>query len=527
MYRVLIVDDEPEIRQGLQLKVDWNKLGFVLVGEAANGMEAMNRLQEEEIDIVITDMNMPMMDGVSFLEAYHKVYPFLRVVIITGYEDFKYARAALRNRAKDYLLKPVTRSELTDTLEKVKQELDEERKNKNQFERIKWQISEYYKEMKEHFILHLVKGSIDEEHLVHDRAKLLQLDHWDEREIRIITVGLREQTLLEDSDRPLDKLCLPFRLICRECATMFPGSPEVFYDSNYRRLIHIIVSEQDTAWPELVDKLSREVLSNIGILPFAGVGQAMRGFKQWKEGYVDALLAWNLSRNNISESSFPIEGEQELLPDEEIRIIERQLLQGDLASFENAIRTPLQKAFCISQIKFVKIFFQLYLMLEKLAGESQISLEAEEQLWIRPQLVLAFNTVDKAYQYLLRIAAKIQRRLSNEADADQSLVEAAQHFIEENYMYDLSLKMIAKRFNYNPSYFSEIFKARVGVTFIQYVNEVRMGQAVRLLEGTELSLWDIAELSGFSSASYFSSKFKRLYGITPSDYRQTIAEENT
>ena len=129
--------------------------------------------------------------------------------------------------------------------------------------------------------------------------------------------------------------------------------------------------------------------------------------------------------------------------------------------------------------------------------------------------------MEKAVRFLNRLALKIVHRLKSESgEADSSLIKAAQKFIDENYMYDLNLTMIAEKFNYNPSYFSEMFKSKVGKSFIQYVNEVRMEHAVRLLEETTLSLWDIAELTGFSNASYFSSKFKRMYGMTPSDYRQ-------
>ncbi|MDG0814388.1 helix-turn-helix transcriptional regulator [Cohnella rhizosphaerae] len=122
---------------------------------------------------------------------------------------------------------------------------------------------------------------------------------------------------------------------------------------------------------------------------------------------------------------------------------------------------------------------------------------------------------------MTRIAEKVARQHRHEAEEnDHALIDAVLRFIDENYMTDLNLTDLAERFNYNPSYFSEMFKSKVGKTFIQYVTDARMAHAIRLLEGTQLSLWDIAELTGFSNASYFSSKFKRTYGVTPSDYRQ-------
>ena len=159
-------------------------------------------------------------------------------------------------------------------------------------------------------------------------------------------------------------------------------------------------------------------------------------------------------------------------------------------------------------------------MLDTMAFTGGIALESSEQLWLRPEQVWGLDTTAKAQQFLNKLAVKIMGRPEKDAlDAEHSMIQAAEQFIQDNYMYDLNLTMLAERFNYNSSYFSEMFKAKAGKTFIQYMTDVRMEKAVQLLEETMLSLWDIAELTGFSNASYFSSKFKKMYGISPSDYR--------
>src|SRR5690606_14187272 len=113
--------------------------------------------------------------------------------------------------------------------------------------------------------------------------------------------------------------------------------------------------------------------------------------------------------------------------------------------------------------------------LESIAHELHITLDSREQLWLRPEMSLSLDTVEKAGQFLMRLAAKIERqRVSDNGETDPTLIEAAQHFIDANYMYDLNLTIISEKFNYNSSYFSEMFKAKVGKTFIQYFTEVRM-----------------------------------------------------
>lgn len=525
MYRVLIVDDEQEIRQGLKLKVDWENLGLRIAGEASNGVEALERLANEAIDIVITDMNMPIMNGMSFLDTCHEQYPSLRFIVITGYEDFQYAKAAIRNQARDYLLKPVARSELTTALTNVKQELDKERHNQDQAALIQWRLSQYYKEMKEHFIVHLVKEEIDQASVIKDRSRLFELDAWEAREVKFITAGLKEHVISSSSiERTPDKFRLPFDIISRECAEKFQGSIEAFRDASYPGLMHFVIKANESIEREFIEELHHNVRTFMDFEVKVGIGQSVAGFKQWKEGYINSLLAWNLPSDNVTGNTNGQEG-QAALPEHTIKVIQRYLARGELASFEAAIRDELQQA-VVSQLRFVKVIFQLYLMLEPMAQESGINLESGEQLWLRPEMTLSFDTVEKAVRFLMRIAGKIEnKRQSESEETDPSMILAAQHFIDENYMYDLNLTLISEKFNYNSSYFSEMFKAKVGKTFIQYLNEVRMAEAIRMLKSTTLSLWDIAELTGFSNASYFSSKFKRMYGMNPSEFRQQSSEK--
>ncbi|MFB5760764.1 response regulator transcription factor [Paenibacillus medicaginis] len=405
MYRVLIVDDEPEIRQGLRLKIDWEQLGLTIAGEAGNGVEAMEKLADEGFDIAITDMNMPLMNGVSLLKACHEQHPELRLLIITGYEDIHYAKAAVRHQAKDYLLKPVARTELTEALTRLRQELDTERVERGQASIMQWRMSQYYMEMKEHLIVHLVKEKSVQERDMLEQARLFQLHDWDACAVRFMTIGLRERSSDldgQESVRTPEKLRLPFELVCRENVHPYAEAACIFHDPNYPGLMHIVSTLDDKRLAPLTDTLKSNVFAYIGMEPFVGIGHSVTGFKQWGEGYLSALLTWK---------------------------------------------------------------------------------------------------------------------------GKPSLMDAVQQYIDDNYMFDLNLTMIAERFNYNPSYFSEMFKAKAGKTFIQYLTDIRMVHAARLLEETKLGLWEIAELTGFSNASYFSTKFKRMYGMSPSEYRQRQPEK--
>lgn len=520
MYSVLIVDDEPEIRQGLRLKIDWESLGLSIVGEAGNGAEAVTWLTNRPVDIVITDMNMPMMDGVSFLEACHEHYPSLRLIVITGYEDFHYAKAAIRNQARDYLLKPVTQDELREAMLKVIYELDAQRNERDQQAMMEWRLSQYYKEMKEHFIVHLVKEELAREATIREKAKLFQLDTWEECRVCFLTAGFMERNGGAGRlERSPDKLRLPFELVCREVAEIIPGPIQVFRDANYTGLMHFIAVPSNTNLDYLVDTLRIAVTDHLGYQPVISIGKTVIGLKQWKDGYLSSLLEWNLKGNKGSQTLHNLSTPEAVLSVETNKVMQRYLARGELAAFEQAIHKELNEAFAASQARFVKLIFQLYLMLDTLAYTARIALDNGEQLWIRPEQVWGFDTAAKAQQFLYNLAHKIVSSGNDPVGDELSMIQAAEQFIHDNYMYDINLTMLAERFNYNSSYFSEMFKSKAGKTFIQYITDVRMAKAVQLLEETMLSLWDIAELTGFSNASYFSSKFKRMYGMPPSDYR--------
>ncbi|WP_341347439.1 response regulator [Paenibacillus sp. FSL H3-0469] len=527
MYRVLIVDDEPEIRQGLRLKADFAGLGMSVTGEAGNGLEAMERLAREPVDIVITDMNMPVMNGVSVLEDCYRLYPELKLIVITGYEDFQYARAAVRNQARDYLLKPVTGDELTAVLLKVKEELDRERSEQDRQAFAQWRLSQYYKEMKEHFLVQLVKEEVEQAAVLKERAALFELGEWDLADVRFVTAGLRERTgdAPEAPERTPGMLRLPFELLGREFAGGYGSPCAVFRDPNYPGLVHYILQDGGTDLAHFSAELAGCVTAHLGYEPVIGYSGLKLGFSQWKEGYLESLLSWNLSENAAIPLAAGRAEPEPVLTDELARTLRRLLLQGERDATRQTVRRELQAAFAQSRSCLVKLIFQLYLLVDTAVGAAADRGGQAQQLWLYPEMVHRLDSVDKAEQFLMELIDHADRAVQAGGDAEDSVIRTATQYIDSNYMYDLNLTQLAQRFNYNSSYFSELFKAKVGRSFMAYLTGTRMAQATHLLVSTTLGLWDIAELTGFSNASYFSARFKKMYGIAPSDFRQNPPEK--
>ncbi|MBD2845686.1 response regulator [Paenibacillus sp. IB182496] len=610
MYRVLIVDDEPEIRMGLRLKVDWEALGLEVAAEASHGEEALRVLEQTEVDILITDMSMPVMDGRLLMDTCRERYPQLRLIVVTGYEDFEYARAAIRNQARDYLLKPVARSELAAVLEKVKRELDEARQAVADRAAEQWKLSQYYVELKEQFILHAVKGAFEREDELLARARLFEMQTWQQERVRFVTAGMlsrpsdpvdeggqardkgavrgggmadapvfgsgsaasakRDDQLqwsaglcdsaafasaaaagqaaantraeaeegategvvegtdaarglagangLASSARTPDKFRLAFELLCRETAAQAGIRALAYRDAGYPGLMHFIVRD-GAAQRQLEEALRRHTDEHLGFGLSVGIGEPVLGYGQWKEGYMSALLAWSMHESS-AVSGGKLQDQGAALSEETLQVMRRLLQRGELERYNEAVLQELRAAAARSRGHLVKTILQLYLVLDAEATAAHVRPGSGEQLWVRPEMALALDTPDKGARFLAALARRIAEERRAEAGGDEQFqIGEALQYLEDNYMYDLNLPMLAERFNYHPTYFSELFKARTGKTFIQALTEVRMKHARQLLRQTELGLWDIAELTGFSNASYFSAKFKKMFGVSPSEFR--------
>ncbi|WP_127536133.1 response regulator transcription factor [Paenibacillus illinoisensis] len=527
MYNVLIADDEIEVREGLKLKADWSGMGFAISGEAANGVEAARLLQSGHYDLLLTDMNMPVMDGVQLLDICRTHNPSIEIMIITGYEDFQYARAGVRNHAMDYLLKPVTRGELKAALIKIKEELDKKRKARDESERIQWRLSQYYQQMKTHFIMDLVKGNKLPPSSLPERIRLFHLEEWQHSEVCFLTAGLRETNHAPASEiRIPEDMHLPFQMVCHEIAESYTGTALVFQDTAHPGIMHFMIL--DGMQHEFVERLRIQIMSYLTMEMQIGIGLTVAGLERWKEGYVHSLLAWNLAgRQSGYAQTTEVTDHSPLIPEEINRAMHRCLLRGDLDSFRSMIRKELDDAFHRSTSRLIRCLLQISLLMESAAMDYMRHAYGTPSRWISPEWVLWLETPEQAERLLMQWAQDFVDGQQPSETTEATMIESAKCYIDENYMQEITLTSIAEQFNYHPSYFSEMFKEGAGISFIQYLTETRMKHATRLLKETQLSVWDITELTGFSSPSYFSARFKKVHHMSPSEYRVLQSEKIT
>jgi len=501
MINVLIVDDEFEIRKGLYLKVDWQELGFNIIAEAVNGADAIEQLSEHPIDVVFTDMNMPIMDGVELLSYIQQHYATIKAVVLTGYDDFAYTKAAIRHRAVEYLLKPVMPDDLEQILLQIKESIMNERQEKVSNQESSRKHQRWYKEIRENFALHMLKGDLSP--MILDKAPLIQMNQWNETSIQIVTYGFL-------SSGKAEQFQLPFELITRELADRYVEQIIICKDSSYPNLIHMICCDGQYSREQMIQSYKQELKQHLGFELVLGMSGEVRGFQRWYRAYMDALLQWSLQISEIDHDS-ALQSQHKKLDED---VLSRLLQKDEVSSVLHYIGTIFSEAMMRSHTELVRRIFEVLIALERLLQGQKIMTHT---IWLNPEQVLKLTSVDKAIHYIEQYLS--ENRIPTRQEGNENIFEEVLSYIGQNYMYEITLPSLAEKFSYNTSYFSELFKTKVGQTFVQHVSELRMNHACQLLETTELGLSDIAELTGFSNASYFSSRFKKTFQISPSEYR--------
>ncbi|GAA0353687.1 response regulator transcription factor [Alkalibacterium iburiense] len=493
MYSVILVDDEPVVREGLEYIIDWEKLGFKVIGSAENGLAGLELIKQTQPDLVITDIRMPGLNGLEMVEEAKKLDHLSKYIILSGYSDFKYAQEAIALGTLHYLLKPIDETELISILDRLKIQLEEERKDKKN----KRVFEDYV--LNQHIFAYVMNGVKEEgySHLL--KYESFQLVKFTKPGIKLEANHLTEICeSIERENRYLyshgDHL---FLLLCDET----PESvSEVTRLASQIEDIRIIVSSE-TKQLEDVPDLYNEVESLTRSLYFYPHAQILSSHTLLKEKspYKLETLVYKLKlaiKDNLKED---IE-----------KIIDR-CVSYFISSVETVEETKREWSF---------LFMECVSFLEESMNKPIKEIEKDKIL----SIIWKETSIEQTAIFLKHIFYDFGR-FFYETNEKQDIVEEIKRYTMKNYHLNLSLIELANEFNYSQSYLGKKFKAETDMSYHQYLDNVRLEKAKQLLEEDSLYIYEIAKMTGYSNYDYFHKKFKKQFGVSPKEYQKNWKRE--
>ena len=543
MLKIFLAEDEVVVRETIKRMIPWEELGFELVGEAADGEMALPLLIRQQPDLLITDIKMPFMDGLTLARLAKKEIPGLKVVILSGYDDFNYAKQAIGIGVEDYLLKPITKNALIERLSEIRSRYEHEKTQKESYEKFQREMQAYEKNSSRDFFEALVGGSMDMME-VYKRAEKLGLDIVAEAyNVLIFTMNCDE-----DFSGQRDEYSSWEAESLELLENFFAGhSSAMLFRSNIFSYGVLLKGQRETIEENTracVDEIRKILSRQDGRREwFLAVGQSVERLSQIQKSYHTASRAFSqryLYDENIlyydeMETMEHPGGQAETednayLQKVDVNALNPAILQKFLSNGlqEEAENFVKDYFYAIGQEPMESLVFRNYVILNVrfsvISFIKGLGCDTNEMESADTEEVLAESgkNMESAIAYAKKmISQAIEIRDQNSGNKNRSILKTAVDFIDSHYMEeDISLNTVANVANVSANHFSALFSQNMGQTFIEYLTTLRMNKAKELLRCTGMRSSEIAGEIGYKDAHYFSYLFKKTQGMTPSDYRK-------
>lgn len=534
--KVFLVEDEMVIRRGIKNSIDWEKEGYIFCGEASDGELAYPMIIKEKPDILITDIRMPFMDGLELCKLVKKELPNIKILILSGYDEFDYAKEAIRLGVTEYLLKPISSGKLLEALNGVSESIRREKEDKDLVRKYMEEMRENTEHEKQKFFEQMIAGNLSMADALETGKKYemnLSAGMYNLLLFRF-TLGKENRKsgeLLGEAEYAIEKL-----------------TERLEYVFEFQRGVEgwafLLMADNEEQMSERVKELSKdleEIMKNYSTIAyFGGIGQPVARLRELEESFREAERAlaarFTMELNRIiSVEDIRMAQNVDTLDDIEITsfgeiektrtMLEKFLNNGgedEIDEFVDVYINELPEENLKSVLMRQYIIMDAYIVMmsfcEKIEGiEGEMQAQSEEL----KNSMKTIQTLEEIKNYIRMLLKKIigvrdtisGRRYSN-------IIEIAKDQIRKTYMSDeISLNTIAAEVGMSPSYFSSIFSKEMGKTFVEYLTEIRMDRAKELLMCSSMKTSEIGYEVGYKDPHYFSYIFKKTQNCTPKEFR--------
>ena len=530
--KVFLVEDEMVIRRGIKNSIDWEKEGYIFCGEASDGELAYPMIIKEKPDILITDIRMPFMDGLELCKLVKKELPNIKILILSGYDEFDYAKEAIRLGVTEYLLKPISSGKLLEALNGVSESIRREKEDKDLVRKYMEEMRENTEHEKQKFFEQMIAGNLSMADALETGKKYEMNLSAGMYNLLLFRFTLGEENrksgeLLGEAEYAIEKL-----------------TERLEYVFEFQRGVEgwafLLMADNEEQMSERVKELSKIMKNYSTIAYFGGIGQPVARLRELEESFREAERAlaarFTMELNRIiSVEDIRMAQNVDTLDDIEITsfgeiektrtMLEKFLNNGaedEIDEFVDVYINELPEENLKSVLMRQYIIMDAYIVMmsfcEKIEGiEGEMQAQSEE-LKNSMKTIQTLEEIKNYIRMLLKKIIGVRDTISGRRYSD--IIEIAKDQIRKTYMSDeISLNTIAAEVGMSPSYFSSIFSKEMGKTFVEYLTEIRMDRAKELLMCSSMKTSEIGYEVGYKDPHYFSYIFKKTQNCTPKEFR--------
>lgn len=534
--KVFLVEDEMVIRRGIKNSIDWEKEGYIFCGEASDGELAYPMIIKEKPDILITDIRMPFMDGLELCKLVKEELPNIKILILSGYDEFDYAKEAIRLGVTEYLLKPISSGKLLEALNGVSESIRREKEDKDLVRKYMEEMRENTEHEKQKFFEWMIAGNLSMADALETGKKYEMNLSAGMYNLLLFRFTLGEENrksgeLLGEAEYAIKKLTERLEYVFE-------------FQRDVEGWAFLLMADNEEQMSERVKELSKdleEIMKNYSTITyFGGIGQPVARLRELEESFREAERAlaarFTMELNRIiSVEDIRMAQNVDTLDDIEITsfgeiektrtMLEKFLNNGaedEIDEFVDVYINELPEENLKSVLMRQYIIMDAYIVMmsfcEKIEGiEGEMQAQSEE-LKNSMKTIQTLEEIKNYIRMLLKKIIGVRDTISGRRYSD--IIEIAKDQIRKTYMSDeISLNTIAAEVGMSPSYFSSIFSKEMGKTFVEYLTEIRMDRAKELLMCSSMKTSEIGYEVGYKDPHYFSYIFKKTQNCTPKEFR--------
>ncbi len=531
MIKVVVADDEEKVCQLIANIIDWNRYGFEIVHVANDGRDALEYSLENEVDVLLTDIRMPGIDGMELIEEINIKKPDVYLVIISGYNQFDYAQNAIRCGVDDYLLKPINSKELLSTLTKITEKYYEENQNTMLIEELEQEAEESKMKEKQRFLEDILMkrekfggyfdiAEINRKYHLNITKRYLQVVV-----IKIIVVDgievdkTKRLILGKGLEIVQDAMLCEQNVVCSIVGNEICG----------------LLNFEEGEGGELEAKIKRIKLELLRLKELFGEIKVFIGLgnKRVELAEVEAsfLQAKKVLNDRFYDANQHLYKAKDLLNKDELDVIidnefkKRFLNAVEILDFSN-IEELLNECEYILKCNERKVGEQVISTYKEILNlyyfaTHNYNIEIEDEFLMLLDRIESFYSIETLMKFLSGyIRRSLEQWLEKKENIEIRPIRIAKQYINENYHNNITLEEISKVVGFNSTYFSTIFKKETSMNFTEYLKMVRVKYAKDLLLESRYCVEDVSFSVGYSDVKYFSKLFKKMTGITPSEFRK-------